>query len=62
MCQRPQPPDDRLLAPPPAFTPMAFGMSDPEAAAVEVANNQAARLLRERHTELQRYVREVVLK
>lgn len=56
-CPRPQAPDDRLLAPPPELVPMAVGMTEPEALAVEAANNQSCRTTRDRYVDLQRHVK-----
>lgn len=56
-CPRPQAPDDRLLALPPEFVPMAVGMTEPEALAVEAANNQSCRTMRDRYVDLQRHVK-----
>lgn len=56
-CPRPQAPDDRLLAPPPEFVPMTVGMTEPEALAVEAANNQSCRATRDRYVDLQRHVK-----
>ena len=61
-CPRPQAPDDRLMAAPPEFQPMTFGVTEAEALVIETANNKACRLIRERHVGLQHHVREVILK
>ena len=57
-CPKPEKPDRRLTEPPCAFIRLEGEQGDPLAIVTITKNNQCARVIRERYTELQRWIEE----
>lgn len=57
-CPRPPQPDQRLTEKPCAFIRLESEQGDPLAIVTITKNNQCARLISERYTELQRWIEE----